>query len=725
FLPVPEPTSEALKNFFLDKHTEPGQFSLPTARQWAEHLNINTDIPAAGLPLAEDNSPREKHNDRALQTLHFPNQLESKLRSLSNKAQTAIQESGSNFLFLSIGFLQWYEVIVKNNKKEELPHLAPLYLIPVQLKKAKLDKKTGTYRYSINYSGEDILPNLSLHEKLRQDFNLHLPELDVQTSPEAYFAQVQALIAHNQPHWSIKRYINVSLLNFSKLLMYRDLDPDHWPEPRSIQNHPVAKRLFCNQENKPDTSTSETTHTQQASQRPLLIAPADSSQLQAITEAAKGHNLIIEGPPGTGKSQTISNIIASAMYQGKKVLFVAEKLAALEVVKQRLNAAGLGDFCLELHSHNTQKRKVLDDIQARLNSPSDLKKPEQIEDVFQQTEQLRVQLDSYIQRINQKWLETNKTIAEIISSAQYYQNLFNISADNFHPDIEAQTLSQSLQQTLVDALNQYSTLYQSVLSPLNKPDISLHPWYGIENTNIDVFAPKTIFFHLKNWQESLKTLKKRTFEESVLAFNARLHKLLQQQEQLDGFFILDNIPQTETLEWIKQQLDTNNLLRRLNPAWYKAKRALLSFAANNTTPVKVLTSKLEILIRYQKEQQRLSEHPDYHLIKTQFEYYQQFFTLSQLAIEQWLVATDDTLEALISRNQMALDNTQLLSIWLDYIRFRKSIKEKGLDTLVKAIETQKIAVSDAQNAFYCGVYDLLCRDIFEHHPRLSGFNGHI
>jgi KaiC/GvpD/RAD55 family RecA-like ATPase len=98
---------------------------------------------------------------------------------------------------------------------------------------------------------------------------------------------------------------------------------------------------------------------------PILINDADASQHSAIVDVMKEKNLVIEGPPGTGKSQTITNIIANALYAGKTVLFLAEKLAALQVVKDRLDAAGLGDFCFELHSDKAHPKSIIDSLQRR------------------------------------------------------------------------------------------------------------------------------------------------------------------------------------------------------------------------------------------------------------------------------------------------------------------------------------------------------------------------
>jgi predicted ATP-dependent serine protease len=99
---------------------------------------------------------------------------------------------------------------------------------------------------------------------------------------------------------------------------------------------------------------------------PLLITEADSSQFAAIADVMDGKNLAIKGPPGTGKSQTITNILAAALAKRMKVLFVAEKMAALEVVKKRLDEAGLGEFCLELHSTKARKQDALESLRKRL-----------------------------------------------------------------------------------------------------------------------------------------------------------------------------------------------------------------------------------------------------------------------------------------------------------------------------------------------------------------------
>jgi hypothetical protein len=340
FLPVPEPIRKQLLEaayIQIDKETDQEEQSKkpPSAEEWARWLDIQTsyELPE---PCGSGETPY-KHRAKALRVLLFPYELEARLRDLRSKAETAIEETGANILYLVLGFLGWFESLESNT-----PRLAPLALVPVRLVKGRLNRQTGTYEYTIVYSGEDILPNLSLCEKLRVDFGLALPEFDDNTKPEHSFTAVRDLIIHNQPRWSVRRYATVALLNFSKLLMYLDLDPHRWPVDKSITTHPIIKSFFAREQASHSGGNGfvdeyNIDDLPEIHERYPLIDDADSSQHSALVDAIKGENLVIEGPPGTGKSQTITNLIAAALAQGKRVLFVAEKLAALEVVKRRLN----------------------------------------------------------------------------------------------------------------------------------------------------------------------------------------------------------------------------------------------------------------------------------------------------------------------------------------------------------------------------------------------------
>jgi hypothetical protein len=486
----------------------------PTAAEWARLRGYNTDyeLPIPNIDASEENQPR--HVDKVIQTLMFPEELETRLRDLRNKAETAIEETGANICYAAIGFLEWFE-----SQNSDKARLAPLLLVPVRIAKGRLDTASGTYCYTITFTGEDILPNLSLREKLRTDFGLAIPDLDDSSVPEEYFLDVERLIAgpnQQDRRWKIRRHATIALFNFSKQLMYQDLDPAHWPKERSILNHAIVNRFFVT--NNETVSGGGNSFSNEYAIDDLakvhehypVIDDADSSQHSALIDAIQGKNLVIEGPPGTGKSQTITNIFAAALAQGKKVLFVAEKLAALEVVKRRLDHAGLGDFCLELHSHKTQKRKVLDDIATRLRNQDTYRNPEQIGADIVRYEELKNELRSHANLINSHWKNTGKTIHEILMAASRYRESLGIDAINLHPEgYDGHTFNCDIQRLSRDTICKFADVYKLIAIQLGENDnLRSHPWHGVGNRNLQIFDNERVRAVLSRWQDSLETLNK-------------------------------------------------------------------------------------------------------------------------------------------------------------------------------------------------------------------------
>ena len=475
-----------------------GYASLDTFEQQAKvgaSLGVATVIP--------------EHEDNRIQVLLYPGELEARLRTIHNKAQTAIEESGAGILYLALGFLEWYE-----SDTSDKARLAPLFTIPVRLERGKLDPKDGLYKYQLHYTGEDILPNLSLKEKLQADFGLGLPTFDEPPSPEAYLASVIDVVEQHKPRWRVRRYGCLNLLNFSKMVMYLDLDPARWPrDQRNITAHEVIRRLFTSQggegtgsggsgmpQGEHDIDASPDIHNEVP-----LIDDADSSQHSALIDAIRGQNLVIEGPPGSGKSQTITNLIAAALQNGKRVLFVAEKMAALEVVKRRLDKAGLGDFCLELHSHKTHKRKVLDELQCRLDLAARTPSKEEIDAQITRYEELKAQLNQYAALINSQWQQTGKSIHQILSAATRYRSQLDIDATGLHVDgVSGKRLDKVAQLRLRDQIVAFSRIYKEVREQVgDQAEIYDHPWGGVTNTQIQLFDSQRIVDLLQQWQTGL------------------------------------------------------------------------------------------------------------------------------------------------------------------------------------------------------------------------------
>ena len=354
-----------------------------------------------------------------------------------------------------------------------------------------------------------------MKEKLQADFGLALPLFNEEETPESYFASVKKVVEQHKPKWSVKRYGALSLLNFGKMMMYLDLDPARWPcDKRNILSHEVIRRFFtsqsCGQENS-DLPGGFGQHEYCIDSYPdihdkvPLIDDADSSQHSALIDAIRGQNLVIEGPPGSGKSQTITNLIAAALLNGKKVLFVAEKMAALEVVKRRLDRAGLGQFCLELHSHKTHKRKVLDDINARLVSQATMPTMEEIDAQILRYEDLKQQLNEYAALINNQWAQTGKTIHQILSGATRYRHKLDIDATALHiENLSGKQLDKVTQLRLRDQIVEFSRIYKEVREQVGaNAEIYEHPWSGVNNTQIQLFDSARIVDLLQTWQTSI------------------------------------------------------------------------------------------------------------------------------------------------------------------------------------------------------------------------------
>lgn len=328
----------------------------PDVRSHAQSLGIDVE---AEFPSSAYGSSANKHTPK-LQALYYPTDLDKLCRKVSGEARTVIEETGTNMLYLVFGFLEWYE-----REDSERPMLAPLLAVPVALEKGGIDLETRTYQYSLAYSGEDILENHTLREKLNQEFSFHLPEFPEDAEPGPYLDEIRQSVK-NMKRWRVRHQLTLAFLSFNKLAIWEDLDPKKWP---GLLKHPLLREVFSGGSGKDSGDVAEDYDIDQHPQGDLpVIYDADPSQHSAIIDVLAGKNMVINGPPGTGKSQTITNVIAAALKSGKRVLFVSEKLAALEVVRHRLSQAGLGHFCLELHSHKTQKKRLLSDIQERMDA---------------------------------------------------------------------------------------------------------------------------------------------------------------------------------------------------------------------------------------------------------------------------------------------------------------------------------------------------------------------
>ena len=364
-----------------------------------------------------DGTPAARHVDTRLQTSLGTGKLQARLLSIHRDARTHIEEQGVNVLFLALGFLHWYE-----SETAREPRRAPLVLVPVQLER---DSVQGHFR--LRYTGEDIGPNLSLSEKLKSEFAFELPPFPESDALEMgdYCDRVDTAI-QGQSRWEVHTdEITLGFFSFGKFLMYKDLEHSAWLNGTTgdvLAGSPIGfaivDALLTEGFRSPGPPLSDDTHIDRIVKPgdTYQVVDADSSQVMAILDAMAGRNLVLQGPPGTGKSQTITNLIAEALGRGRKVLFVSEKMAALDVVKRRLDHIGLGDTVLELHSHKTRKTRVLDELRRTLENGKPVADGTSRRDI-QDLSRLQQELNDYCAAVGEPIGETSTNFIAALGRA--------------------------------------------------------------------------------------------------------------------------------------------------------------------------------------------------------------------------------------------------------------------------------------------------------------------
>ena len=407
-----------------------------------------------GLPIPNEdedelNGTAKRHVDLRLQTALSPEGLQRRLIDLYRDSEAMIEEQGVNVLYLALGQLKWFE-----SESSDIERFAPLILVPVEL-----SRRTVSDRLILRWREEEILQNYSLSEKLLAEFGITLPSFPDEESlvPAEYFASV-ARVVESAKRWEVlPDAITLGFFSFAKFLMYRDLNPESWPGEKKIHGHPLITGLLqdgfaVKGDPIPDNANLDELI---SVDRLDHVVDADSSQAIAIETVRKNQLLVIQGPPGTGKSQSITNIITTAVMDGKKVLFVAEKLAALEVVKRRMEREGLGDLCLELHSNKTSKRAVINEIGRtwQLTRPDMAK----LESILPKLERLRSVLSMHSNTLHEPYGNTNVSaframgaLSALPDVPSEYSRLSLPDAPEWNADVAA--LRRSLLQQVVSRI---------------------------------------------------------------------------------------------------------------------------------------------------------------------------------------------------------------------------------------------------------------------------------
>lgn len=385
----------------------------------------------------------------------------SVIKKIDKKSKTIIEETGVNVLYLAFGFVCW-----KESENAQSVYRAPIILAPVSFK-----NESAISPYYMQMSDDDLVVNPTFSYMINAQYGISLPEFEEESLSE-YLNKVETLV--KKLGWTVENECKIGIFSFLKLNMYEDIMSNM---ERILQNNNVRVLLG---EQEIESSIDGVAESEiKKIENELIdihnIVDADSSQLDAIQLAKQGKSFVLQGPPGTGKSQTISNIIAECLSDNKKVLFVSEKQAALNVVYDKLNKAGLGEFCLELHSHKANKKNVIDELCHTLKAPRSILSSRAESEI---DEKIKAQknLDEYARELHLKREVINKSLYQLYEAYSGYRE--EIDIDFVIKDINKK--DENYLKRVKSLLEQYEEYVDTIGYNFKE-----NPWYGFTQNDIN------------------------------------------------------------------------------------------------------------------------------------------------------------------------------------------------------------------------------------------------
>jgi very-short-patch-repair endonuclease len=455
------------------------------ARSTSSYWNFN-------YPPEDDQSPRPPKDTELVIADKTAKQIDNALRQLERKSNQDFVDKGLWVLYLGLGMLNWTEA---PNYDETAA--APLVLVPVTIARDSLREP-----FRLRRTDDDPVINPALTVKLEADFDLRLPNLDVfETGGFKTVLDEVAELTKNRKGWSVNERVVLGTFTFQKEAMYRDLLDNEG----GIAEHPMVQLLAAGQKAPSAGSfdfepvADETLDSRVPPEDLVSVRDANATQRACVIAARDGRSFVMDGPPGTGKSQTITNIIAELLHVGKTVLFVSEKAAALDVVYDRLRESKLEDFVLRLHSHNATRKAVASELGRALTTRpqassafTDARRTELVK--------RRQALSNYAQAMNEVRQPLGRSLHDVLGEIARLHRVPQAPI----PDGFGRQLSQPRLTQLLDAAAELGRAWGPVLRG------ERFLWRDLRDTSMSASRQSELERMLNNTRSALRELHERT-----------------------------------------------------------------------------------------------------------------------------------------------------------------------------------------------------------------------
>lgn len=615
--------------------------------------------------------------EHKLYTYAESGEMESQLKNIARQAKTNLEENGATSLFITVGLLHWQDEDEPENprsrRRTKTDHAAPIMLLPVEIV-----RRQGGTGYSIHTTEDPLIFNITLFELLKQRYGIDMTgvlnlaatdggqndqaiDSDIALTIKKAFATIRIALADRQG-WNVHEECTLGLYSFLKFVMWNDIHQ----YAEQLQKSPVVNSLIESRllvSDVPDADARKLDD-EKAPQDFALPIDVDSSQLEAIADAGEGKSFLLYGPPGTGKSQTITNMIANALYKGKRVLFVAQKMAALNVVQNRLERIGLAPFCMELHSNKATKSHVLHQFEQTLQMAEEMASDTEFAKLSDALFARRKELIGYMTSLHRRQPDGHS----LYDCINHYMST---EGDEMPvPQSLARLMDEGTLDEMCASLDMLDAVFRLTGHPADHPLLGLEPYSASAEAHTDLFKALEHLAELIGTQGYAYPADKTL----TATYPADLKERYLDVER--SFCLIRPIKRTVLLSELRMKVP---MLQ-----WEQ---------------IPAICNRLDQALQVQKTMQKIDA----------------------MAHVDW--PTDK--EALLRMIKQWSDARLQVKTWTQWSIRRKSMADRGLEPVIRWMITQHATGAATAHAFRKGVYHQLAMHIIATDEQLSLFNGMI